>query len=80
MRILGSPVERTLVSSEKGVAGVGCALSKCLGLAHRLDRSSRRLALGGCDLVAIGRVCNGAILCVYGRSPDGSTGPVSGAC
>jgi len=28
--------------------------------------------LGGCDLQAIGRVCDGAILCVYGRSPDQS--------
>ncbi|MGY8664303.1 hypothetical protein Q3C01_18415 [Bradyrhizobium sp. UFLA05-109] len=26
--------------------------------------------LGGCDLEAIGKVCDGAILCVYGRSPD----------
>jgi hypothetical protein len=25
--------------------------------------------LGGCDLQAIGKVCDGAILCVYGRSP-----------
>ncbi|MBV9984726.1 MAG: hypothetical protein JO365_32825, partial [Bradyrhizobium sp.] len=28
--------------------------------------------LGGCDLPAIGKVCDGAILCVYGRSPEES--------
>jgi hypothetical protein len=28
--------------------------------------------LGGCDLEAIGKVCDGAILCVYGRLPDES--------
>jgi hypothetical protein len=26
--------------------------------------------LGGCDLRAIGKICDGAILCVYGRAPD----------
>ena len=26
--------------------------------------------LGGCDLAAIGKVCDGAILCVYGVAPE----------